>query len=36
MFLFKKLALAALIGASTVAALPAEAEARDRQHPQGY
>ena len=36
MVLFKKLALAALIGASTVAALPAEAEARDRHHRHGY
>lgn len=30
MFLFKKLALTALIGASALAGLPAEADARDR------
>lgn len=36
MFLFKKLALAALIGASTLAALPAEADARDRHHRHSY
>ena len=36
MFLFKKLALAALIGASALTALPAEADARDRHHRHGY
>lgn len=36
MFLLKKLALTALIGASTVAALPVEAEARDRHHRNSY
>ncbi len=36
MFLLKRLALTALIGASTVAALPAEAEARDRHHRHSY
>ncbi len=36
MFLLKKLALTALIGASALAALPAEAEARDRHHRHGY
>src|SRR3546814_11999796 len=36
MFLFKKLALAALIGASALTALPAEAAARDRHHRHGY
>lgn len=35
MIWMKKLALTALIGASTIAALPAEAEARDRHH-RGY
>ena len=36
MFLLKKLALTALIGASAVAALPAEADARDRHHRHSY
>ncbi|MBL8650222.1 MAG: glycine zipper 2TM domain-containing protein [Sphingopyxis sp.] len=36
MFLLKKLALTALIGASAVAALPAEADARDRHQRHGY
>lgn len=36
MFLFKKLALTALIGAGTLAALPAEADARDRHHRHSY
>src|SRR3546814_14426599 len=36
MFLFKKLALAALIGASALTALPAEADAPDRHHRHGY
>lgn len=36
MFLLKKLALTALLGASTIAALPAEADARDRHHRYSY
>lgn len=36
MFLLKKLALTALIGASAVAALPTDAEARDRHYRHGY
>lgn len=36
MFLLKKLALTALLGASTLAALPAEADARDRHHRHSY
>ena len=36
MFLLKKLALTVLIGASTFAALPVEAEARDRHHRHSY
>lgn len=36
MFLMKRLALTALIGASTLAALPTEAEARHRHHRQSY
>src|SRR3546814_18457532 len=36
MFLFKKLALAALIGASALTALPAEADARARHHRHGH
>lgn len=36
MFLLKKLALTALIGASGLAALPTEADARDRHHRHGY
>jgi hypothetical protein len=36
MFLFKKLALTALIGASAITALPAEADARDRHHRNSY
>jgi len=36
MFSMKKLALTALIGISAVAALPADAEARDRHHRHSY
>lgn len=36
MFLLKRLALTALMGASTLAALPAEADARDRHHRHSY
>lgn len=36
MFQLKKLALTALIGASAIAALPTDAEARDRHHRHGY
>ena len=36
MFLLKKLALTALIGASALAALPVEADARDRHHRNSY
>jgi uncharacterized protein YcfJ len=36
MFQLKKLALAALIGAGTITALPTEADARDRHHRHGY
>ena len=36
MFLLKKLALTALIGASAIAAMPVEAEARDRHHRSYY
>ena len=36
MLFFRKLALTALIGASAVTALPAEADARDRHHRHGY
>src|SRR3546814_2186504 len=36
MFWIKKLTLSALIGASAIAALPAEADARDRHHRHGH
>lgn len=36
MIWMKKLALSALIGASAIAALPADAEARDRHHRHSY
>ena len=36
MFLLKRLALTALIGASALAALPVEADARDRHHRNSY
>lgn len=36
MFLLKKLALTALIGASALAVMPVEADARDRHHRHGY
>jgi hypothetical protein len=36
MFLMKRLALTALIGATTLTALPTEADARSRHHRHGY
>ena len=36
MFLMKRLALTALIGATTLAAMPTEAEARSRHHRHGH